>query len=81
MCGCGGGGGGRDGGRGAGVVRKLGRVCRLDQGCTFPLRVHHTILLFRNYRYLQIFEDIYNSFTDIRNSIMDICKRIADIRN
>ena len=39
------------------------------------------VLLFRNYRYLQIFEDISNSFTDICNSITDICKRIADIRN
>ena len=39
------------------------------------------VLLFRNYRYLQIFEDISNSFTDICNSNMDICKRIADIRN
>ena len=35
----------------------------------------------QNYRYLQIFEDISNSFTDISNSITDICKRIADIRN
>ena len=39
------------------------------------------VLLFRNYRYLQIFEDISNSFTDICNSITNICKRIADIRN
>ena len=39
------------------------------------------VLLFRNYRYLQIFEDISNPFTDICNSITDICKRIADIRN
>ena len=27
------------------------------------------VLLFRNYRYLQIFEDISNSFTDICNYI------------
>ena len=39
------------------------------------------VLLFRNYRYLQIFGDISNSFTDICNSVTDICKRIADIRN
>ena len=32
------------------------------------------VLLFGNYRYLQIFEDISNSFTDILNSITDICK-------
>ena len=30
------------------------------------------VLLFRNYRYLQIFEDISNSFTDICNSFADI---------
>ena len=32
------------------------------------------VLLFRNYRYLQIFEDISNSFTDICNSFTDILK-------
>ena len=37
------------------------------------------VLLFRNYRYLQIFEDISNSFTDICNSITDICNSIMDI--
>ena len=32
------------------------------------------VLLFGNYRYLQIFEDISNSFTDICNSFTDILK-------
>ena len=32
------------------------------------------VLLFGNYRYLQIFEDISNSFTDICNYFTDILK-------
>ena len=32
------------------------------------------VLLFRNYRYLQIFEDVSNYFTDICNSFTDILK-------
>ena len=42
------------------------------------------VLLFRNYRYPQIFEDISNSFTDICNSIngiMDISNSFTDIVN
>ena len=42
---------------------------RIPGGYGMPL-----VLLFRNYRYLQIFEDISNSFTDICNSFTDILK-------
>ena len=34
------------------------------------------VLLFRNYRFPQIFVDISNSFVDIRNSVTDIRKSL-----
>ena len=46
------------------VPKTSGIVIMHDDGGSYGMPL---VLLFKNYRYLQIFEDISNSFTDICN--------------